>query len=721
MKLIKDVTEKARESMFIRSKQKLVEKFSKLKDETTKSKEVRNTNLVKEPVLNLASDEIPSNQMELLKLGPKFVPNEKCIPYMDIISTTESSALKLEYSKKIVEAQNLRKDILKVIKTAKPVKDNLNRKQRTALRELKNDENISIYPFDKVSGLVRIRKQDAIDKIREQIGNTNIITDDPTKKFATDIRKLLSTLNKKGKFTKKEYECLYPSDPIPPRMYGTIKAHKPEKNYPMRIVVSTIGTPSYGISQHLVTLIQPTLNNNDTRLCNSATFVRKSREWNISPEEVQVSYDVINLYPSVPLGEATNVILDLLNSDPDLRSRTKLTLQEIRSLILICISKCYFLWNDEIHELRNSGPIGLSLMVVLAEGFLQVLEAKAMEDALYHQPPIEILSFQRYVDDSHARFKDNNSAVMFQSILNNQHKDIQYTIDFEKDKTLEFLDIRIINNGTGKYDFDIYRKEAITNVQVRPESSHDPKILQGIFKGFIHRALTICSTKYVQSELEFLIQIFVENGFKEKELKKIIREVKSKLKQSESNRNNNTENDSNEIKQTITLPWIPTISPKLKKAYRKAGFKVVFKSPKNIQTILTSKNKSKLPKNSFPGVYEIPCSCGKTPYRGETKMKISTRSTQHKENVRKEKWDNSAIALHSKQCDGTVLFEETKTVKVIHNRFDRKVRESLEIQMNRCHQRDGGMNLDDGQYVNTKFWLPFFTFMRKRHENVNLS
>ena len=34
----------------------------------------------------------------------------------------------------------------------------------------------------------------------------------------------------------------YPSDPLPPRMYGTIKAHKSEKNYPMRIVVSTIGT-----------------------------------------------------------------------------------------------------------------------------------------------------------------------------------------------------------------------------------------------------------------------------------------------------------------------------------------------------------------------------------------------------------------------------------------------------------------------------------------------
>ena len=66
-----------------------------------------------------------------------------------------------------------------------------------------------------------------------------------------------------------------------------------------------------------------------------------------------------------------------------------------------------------------------------------------------------------------------------------------------------------------------------------------------------------------------------------------------------------------EKKQTITLPWIPGLSSKLKKIYRKAGFKVVFKSSLNIQRILTSKNKSKLPKNSFPGAYKIPCSCGR--------------------------------------------------------------------------------------------------------------
>ena len=48
---------------------------------------------MKVPVLNLASNEIPDHHMELLMLGPKFVPHEKRIPYMDIVSTTETSAL----------------------------------------------------------------------------------------------------------------------------------------------------------------------------------------------------------------------------------------------------------------------------------------------------------------------------------------------------------------------------------------------------------------------------------------------------------------------------------------------------------------------------------------------------------------------------------------------------------------------------------------------------
>ena len=104
---------------------------------------------------------------------------------------------------------------------------------------------------------------------------------------------------------------------------------------------------------------------------------------------------------------------------------------------------------------------------------------------------------------------------------------------------------------------------------------------------------------------------------------------------SSSSNNNNNNNKNNNQSHTISLPWIPGLSPKLKKVYRKAGYNVVFKSNKNLQIQLTTKNKTRHPKNSLPDIYRVPCSCGIVPYIGETKMKVSTRKVQHQECLRK--------------------------------------------------------------------------------------
>ena len=115
---------------------------------------------------------------------------------MDIITTTETSALKLEFEKKVCEAQVLREAVLKEFKMAKPIEDNLSRTYRQSLKEMMNDPTISIYPFSVGMGLVRIKMDDAIQKIREQIGDTDIVERDPTDSFAGHIRNKLAPLNK---------------------------------------------------------------------------------------------------------------------------------------------------------------------------------------------------------------------------------------------------------------------------------------------------------------------------------------------------------------------------------------------------------------------------------------------------------------------------------------------------------------------------------------------
>ena len=106
---------------------------------------------------------------------------------------------------------------------------------------------------------------------------------------------------------------MYPSDPISPRMYGVVKAHTPEKHYPMRMILYTLGTANYGLSEYLVNIIQPTLEKNPTRLPNSRTFVQIARDWTPTATETQVSYDVINMYPSVPINAAIYALITTLH------------------------------------------------------------------------------------------------------------------------------------------------------------------------------------------------------------------------------------------------------------------------------------------------------------------------------------------------------------------------------------------------------------------------
>ena len=85
----------------------------------------------------------------------------------------------------------------------------------------------------------------------------------------------------------------------------------------MRAVVSTIRSPPYGTLKYFVNIIQPTLNKNKHRVLNSSSFVEEAKGWNISSNEIQTSFDVLNLYVSVLIDEAIAVIVKTLNNDID--------------------------------------------------------------------------------------------------------------------------------------------------------------------------------------------------------------------------------------------------------------------------------------------------------------------------------------------------------------------------------------------------------------------
>ena len=49
-------------------------------------------------------------------------------------------------------------------------------------------------------------------------------------------------------------------------------------------------------------------------------------------------------------------------------------------------------------------------------------------------------------------------------------------------------------------------------------------------------------------------------------------------------------------------------------------------------------------------------------------------------------------------------------------KFDREVRENLEIQKHGSGPKECGINQDDGRHVKTSFWIPMMRYLHRREE-----
>ena len=177
-------------------------------------------------------------------------------------------------------------------------------------------------------------------------------------------------------------------------------------------------------------------------------------------------------------------------------------------------------------------------MVVLSECYLQRTEHISIIQALNLN--LAPKTFKRFVDDSHARFNNREQSLQFLDILNSQDPSIQYTIEFENEnKQLNFLDITITNTGNNSYDFEIFRKTSTTNILIKLNSNIAPHIAMGVLKGFLSRAYKICTEKHLQTEIDFLIDIFTKNGHNRNALTNIATEYLRNINKPKSNGQNN--------------------------------------------------------------------------------------------------------------------------------------------------------------------------------------
>ena len=87
----------------------------------------------------------------------------------------------------------------------KKQQDNLSKAQRTALKQLKNNEEMKVYPFDKGIQFVLLNDMDDISKIEEQLRKSKIIDCDLTNLLTGKFQRLLRKLKKKSNLMKRRF------------------------------------------------------------------------------------------------------------------------------------------------------------------------------------------------------------------------------------------------------------------------------------------------------------------------------------------------------------------------------------------------------------------------------------------------------------------------------------------------------------------------------------
>ena len=118
------------------------------------------------------------------------------------------------------------------------------------------------------------------------------------------------------------------------------------------------------------------------------------------------------------------------------------------------------------------------------------------------------------MDYTYTIFKTEAECDTFLKRLNGLHTALHFTFEKEENNSLPFLDVLVEKSDTG-FLTRVYRKPTISGLYTRWSSFWPKQRKFSLIKTLTHKALMICSKSKLESELEKLTQIFLENGYPE--------------------------------------------------------------------------------------------------------------------------------------------------------------------------------------------------------------
>ena len=548
----------------------------------------------KDLIFNLSDRRLTEEEEETLALGLKFCFSPTKISYTKFFAAYEfllRSLSEHRIFKVIPDAENLVRSTIKSIAlktyySFKPTISDQNKSRISILKNLSSDPSIIVSKPDKGSGIVIMSKDDYTQKM-------NAILQDSTKfeKISTELYKylikiedktnrLLETMKKKNVINDTQKYKLRAVGSQPGIMYGSPKVHK--TGTPLRPILSTVNTHNYEMSKYLVSLVQ-CVNNSPFIIKDSFSFVKEVVNFE-NNNYFMASFDVKDLFTSIPIDETIDIILDKVFPGSVLYRGYDRDL--LKKVLENCTKNNLFLFDNECFQQVDGAPMGGCISPLLADIFLGHYEQTWLNNCPSEFKPIY---FRRYVDDCFILFRSSTHAKLFLDYLNSQHNAIHFTCEHENNNQIAFLDVKI-HKFESHFETSLYRKKTFTGLMTRFDSSISKIYKLNLISCLCHRAKQICSSlTHLNREFENIRKFLCQNGFPLNLVDKII--------------NNNLNSLREPIEPPITVErkalfiTLPFVSEKINSEVRTEIVKIVTKFYPQLNLRLIFKNSFSI--NSF--------------------------------------------------------------------------------------------------------------------------
>ena len=151
-------------------------------------------------------------------------------------------------------------------------------------------------------------------------------------------------------------------------------------------------------------------------------------------------------------------------------------------------------------------PLGFPISVTIANLVMEHIEVKAINSFFSHP---KLWSRFVDVDDTFVIIKSDIVKKFFAHI-NSIEASIKFSIEYEKEDTLPFLDILVMKKKNGMLATKIYnKKETHTKRYLNYESCHSQQQKQGIINSLLNRSAKLITRRILMIKPIVFIQMLI--------------------------------------------------------------------------------------------------------------------------------------------------------------------------------------------------------------------